>query len=402
MRVANFAVRHLRVAPGPLLTSIIEVTEALNAAAQGEEDTLQMARLLVVTYMRDAGAADAAGTRGQLLRLVSSMLTLVFDRVGACPAPHPAGFNDDLRMVGGALDLASVTLNLAPAELLPSATMETLCRFALAALDADYRRDCALSVLSFFFSLMLLGRLPLDELHGPAAAAPGSVAAAGGLRRGHVAMARQLSGLADEALSPAARAQNGRDPAAAAAEADRARARLAEARGYRPRVVALLTPVAQPLTEVLVRQALSRWPEYALRHDEEKEGVADVLYMLFTQYFPAVDGGMPLWALTAFRAEGVCRERDKPTDAEKLALVARLFAIHEGGAAAPSLSVDHMAGVLLQMHDAARGLLREADGRLAGTPSAAGAGGSLLGLPPMPGAGGRGAGDDDDDEEGEV
>jgi len=166
--------------------------------------------------------------------------------------------------------------------------------------------------------------------------------------------------------------------------------------------VALLTPVAQPLTEVLVRQALSRWPEYALRHDEEKEGVADVLYMLFTQYFPAVDGGMPLWALTAFRADGVCRERDKPTDAEKLALVARLFAIHEGGAAAPSLSVDYMAGVLLQMHDAARGLLREADGRLAGTPSAAGAGGSLLGLPPMPGAGGRGGGDDDDDEEGEV
>jgi hypothetical protein len=279
--------------------------------------------------------------------MVGSVLSKVFERVQACPAPHPAGFNDDRAMIGAALDLASTTLNLAPDEMLSPASpiMESLASFALAAMDASYDRLLAPYITGFFASLMVLGKLPREEL----------VASRGGGAGG--------------ALLPTPTAGSS---GSGVAQHEQARQRDAERRARRPRVLAIMTRIAEPLTKSIIKAVIKTWPDYSIRYHEGREGLGDVLHMLFTQYFPEINasptgttgstttGNMPQWALQTFQEDGMCVERGKPTDAEKVALVGKLFAINEGGSQSHTMATsDRFYYVLLEMHDAARGILRQ-------------------------------------------
>lgn len=367
MRVLNFALRKLRVRPGRLFLSMVEVVELLHAEGQGTESALHVAKHMVLSHMHHAEPE----TRARLLMMVGSMLSKVFERVQSCQKPHPAGFNEDRPMIGATLELATTTMNLAPDEMLSPASpiMDNLTSFALAAMDAAWDPQLAPYILSFFASFMHLGKLPREELYGGAGGAGAGGAGSGLLPTPtHTASGMVPPGGASVILTH-----------------EQERQRNAERRARRPRVVALLSRIAEHLTKSIVKAVLKTWPDVSIRgrHGDIREGLAEILHTLFVQYFPALDasgaaaasasgpsamptnpagvtGCMPQWALQAFQEDGVCVERGKPTDTEKMTLVGRLFAMQEGGSlSATMVSSDRMAHFLTEMHDAARGVLRQ-------------------------------------------
>lgn len=362
LRFISYTVRALDVPVGPLLGSIVDVTEALNAAARGSTDALIVAALLVSRFAR------TPALRPHLLGKASAMLNVVFARVGSCPQPHPAGFNDDVRMVEAALELSSVLLQDAHEELLPTPAMDGLVLFAIKALDMEPRDGRVMAAVTFLVNLMRLGRLPLTDIY-PSLAALSPAAGAGG----RPSMMRQMSGHAD---GPGPIAGAGASPLPASVGPGGvpmpavARPEHAAAAARRPRIFALLAPHAEALTKTVVGHLLRRWPEGCIRAHRTQEGVGSLLFLLYCQYVPALEA-IPAWTMAAFTAEGACAEPDFPAPEVKRDLVAATFCAGTGGAASPQLTVAGVEDGLARMQAAARGIV---SGR-----------GGLLGPPPEDG-----------------
>lgn len=370
LRVISYAVRALDIPVGPLLGSIVEVTEALNAAARGSTDALIVAALLVSRFARNPAL------RPHLLGKASGMLNVVFARVGSCPQPHPAGFNDDVRMVEAALELSSVLLQEAYEELLPTPAIDGLVMFAIKALDMDGRDGQVMAAVTFLVNLMRLGRLPLTDIYPSLAAAAGVAAAAAGAGAGlggRPSMVRQMSGHAD---GPGPIAGAGASPMPASVGPGgvpmpaATKPEFAAAAARRPRIYALLAPQAEALTKTVVGHLLRKWPEGAIKAQRTREGAGSLLFLLYSQYMPALEG-IPAWTMAAFTAEGACAEPDYPTPEVKRDLVAATFCATTGGAASPQLTVACVEEGLLRIQAAARGIV---SGR-----------GGLLGPPPEDG-----------------